>query len=201
MVRRCVGSSGAERLLAKTSLLVSSWSSDEPTLPLTMASVHPVLKASSWRVSIMIQMERRIDRRCHYSDRRIIRCYYPLHFCSFQSCDDATRKETGGSSDGVNFILAFCAVYKCTDVCNDGTVGSSDDDFYCFLRVFNLPLLQLNILNLSSLIASKYILSPHFLLWTCWHAWYVNLWYDILTWSWYVNSWYDMLTCGNIYGT
>jgi hypothetical protein len=34
-----------------------------------------VLKASSWRVSVLIQTKRRIDRRCPHSDRRIIRCY------------------------------------------------------------------------------------------------------------------------------
>jgi hypothetical protein len=34
-----------------------------------------VLKASSWRVSVLIQTERRIDRRCPHSDRRIILCY------------------------------------------------------------------------------------------------------------------------------
>jgi hypothetical protein len=34
-----------------------------------------VLKALSWRVSVLIQTERRIDRRCPHSDRRIIRCY------------------------------------------------------------------------------------------------------------------------------
>jgi hypothetical protein len=34
-----------------------------------------VLKTSSWRVSVLIQTERRIDRRCPHSDRRIIRCY------------------------------------------------------------------------------------------------------------------------------
>jgi hypothetical protein len=34
-----------------------------------------VLKASSWRVSVLIQTKRRIDRRCPHSDRQIIRCY------------------------------------------------------------------------------------------------------------------------------
>jgi hypothetical protein len=34
-----------------------------------------VLKASSWRVSVLIQTERQIDRRCPHSDRQIIRCY------------------------------------------------------------------------------------------------------------------------------
>jgi hypothetical protein len=42
---------------------------------LTKASDHPVLKALSWRVSVLIQTKRRIDRRCPHSDRRIIWCY------------------------------------------------------------------------------------------------------------------------------
>jgi hypothetical protein len=40
-----------------------------------LLSVHLVLKLQSWRVSVLIQTERRIDRRCPHSDRRIIRCY------------------------------------------------------------------------------------------------------------------------------
>jgi hypothetical protein len=44
--------------------------------PLTKASDHPVLKALSWRISVLIQTERRIDWRHPHSDRRIIRCYY-----------------------------------------------------------------------------------------------------------------------------
>jgi hypothetical protein len=43
--------------------------------PLTKASVHPVLKSLSWCVSVFIQTRYRIDRRCPYSDRQIIRCY------------------------------------------------------------------------------------------------------------------------------
>jgi hypothetical protein len=45
-------------------------------------SVHPVLKASSWRVSVLIQTERRIDRQCPHLDRRIIRCYCLSCSCS-----------------------------------------------------------------------------------------------------------------------
>jgi hypothetical protein len=51
-------------------------------LPLIMALVHPVLKASSWRVSVSIQTKRRIDRRYPHSDRRIIRCYCLRFFFS-----------------------------------------------------------------------------------------------------------------------
>jgi hypothetical protein len=76
LLRRYVVSSGAEGLASKSSLLASNWPSDRPTLSLGQASDHPVLKASSWHVSVWIQTERRIDRRGPHSDRRIIRCYF-----------------------------------------------------------------------------------------------------------------------------
>jgi hypothetical protein len=63
LFRRFVGSSGAKGLASKSPLLASNWPSDRMTLTLTKASDHPVLKASSWRVSVWIQTERRIDRR------------------------------------------------------------------------------------------------------------------------------------------
>jgi hypothetical protein len=75
MLRRYVGSSGAEGLAYKSPLLASNWPSDGPTLTLTKASDHLVLKASSWRVSVWIQTERQIDRRGPHSDCRIIWCY------------------------------------------------------------------------------------------------------------------------------
>jgi hypothetical protein len=46
------------------------------------ASVHPVLKSLSRRVSILIQTRRQIDRRCPLSDCRIIWCYCLLFFFS-----------------------------------------------------------------------------------------------------------------------
>jgi hypothetical protein len=75
MHRRCVESSGAEDSALKSPLLAFTWPSDRPTLTLTKASNHPVLKASSWHVSVWIQIEHQIDRRGPHSDRRIIRCY------------------------------------------------------------------------------------------------------------------------------
>jgi hypothetical protein len=75
MHRRCVGSSGAEDSTLKSPLLAFTWPSDRPTLLLGLASDHPVLKASSWCVSVWIQTECQIDRRGSHSDRRIIRCY------------------------------------------------------------------------------------------------------------------------------
>jgi hypothetical protein len=75
MHRRCVGSSGAEDPATKSPLLAFTRPSDRPTLYLDQGVRSSVLKALSWRVSVLIQTERQIDRRCPHSDRRIIRCY------------------------------------------------------------------------------------------------------------------------------
>jgi hypothetical protein len=53
-----------------------------------------VLKAPSWRVSVLIQTERRIDQRCPHSDRLIIRCYCLR--CS-SSATHPTQLEVGPS--------------------------------------------------------------------------------------------------------
>jgi hypothetical protein len=70
-----VGSSGAECFVLARLCMNSNWASDRPTVSPLRPSDHPVLNASSWRVSVWIQTERRIGRRCPHSDRRIIRCY------------------------------------------------------------------------------------------------------------------------------
>jgi hypothetical protein len=75
MHRQYVESSGAEDPASKSPLLAFTRPSDRPTLTLTKASDHPVLKALSWRISVWIQTEHRINRRCPHSDCRIIRCY------------------------------------------------------------------------------------------------------------------------------
>jgi hypothetical protein len=125
--RRCVGSSGAEGLVVKTSLSVSSWPSDGPTLPLTMASVHPVFKAL-------------LARLCHdsnwASDRPKVSSLRPsdhpvllsslLLLCNSSG---ASRNWIVRSSDGVIFILPTTQCTKFTDACTDGTVGSSDGVF------------------------------------------------------------------------
>jgi hypothetical protein len=61
---------------------------------MTKASDHLVLKTSSWRVSILIQTERRIDRRCPYPDRRIVRCYC---LCCSSSATRPTHLQNGPS--------------------------------------------------------------------------------------------------------
>jgi hypothetical protein len=138
--RRCVGSSGVEGPLAKTSLSVSSWPSDGPTLALIMASVHPMLEASSWRVSVLIQTERHIDRRCPLSDYRIIRFYclrcsssasHPTHL-EYRPSDHPTVSTSFGM---------LRSVPTTPTLCTDGTVGSSDGVFFLpFLHIFNLDL-------------------------------------------------------------
>jgi hypothetical protein len=74
-------------------------------------SVHPALKASSWRVSVSIQTERRIDRRCPHSDRWFIRCYCLLLLCLIHS-SGITRKHIVGSSDGPCKLSFLHAVYQ-----------------------------------------------------------------------------------------
>jgi hypothetical protein len=68
-----------------------------------MASVHPVLLNLSWLISVLIQTQRRIDRRSNQPDRRFVRCYWPLLLCFFQS-SDTCRNWTIGSSDGASWL-------------------------------------------------------------------------------------------------
>jgi hypothetical protein len=105
-----------------------------------LPSVHLVLKLQSWRVSVLIQTKRRIDRWCPHSDRRIIRCYCLR--CSSSSIHPA-HLETGPSIDptmSTSFGLLL-SVPTIPTLCTDGAVGSSDGVFSSpFLRVFNLDL-------------------------------------------------------------
>jgi hypothetical protein len=74
---------------------------------------------------------------------------------SLCNSSDTSRNWTVGSSDGVNFVLSAA---QCTNytVCTDSTAGSSDCVFFSFsLRLQLGSLLQLNILNMPLLIASK----------------------------------------------
>jgi hypothetical protein len=70
--------------------------------------VHPVLKLQSWRVSVLIQTERRIDRLCPHLDRRIIRCYC-LH--SSSSAIHLAHLETG-PSDHPMVSSSFCLLHS-----------------------------------------------------------------------------------------
>jgi hypothetical protein len=126
--------------LSSKRMSVSSWPSDGPTLPLIMASVHPVLKASSWRISVLIHSEHRIDRRCPHSDRRIIRCYNLR--CSSSAIHPA-HLETW-LSDHLTVSSSFYllrSVPTTPTLCTDGTVSSSDGVFSSpFLHIFNFDL-------------------------------------------------------------
>jgi hypothetical protein len=77
---------------------------------LTEASVHLVLKGSSWRVSVLFKLGHRIDRYFSLIDRRFIRC-----FCvrSFSSATRPTQLECGMRVHlTVPIQLAFCTVYQ-----------------------------------------------------------------------------------------
>jgi hypothetical protein len=125
MFRRTVGSSGAEDLAAKTSLIASTvhatvgWTIADP-------SVHPVLLHESWCVSVLFELDHRIDRRFFPLDCRFIRRYYLLFFFS-ATCPTLLKKWTVGSSDGA-LVLTQCTNLSdhYTDACYLGTVGSSD---------------------------------------------------------------------------
>jgi hypothetical protein len=99
-------------------------------------SVHPVLKASSWRVSVLFKHDHRIDRRFPPMDRRFIRrcCLRgsssPIHPVQLESTPSVHPTVC------VNWA-SFTYCTKCTDACTAGTVGSSDGvNFLPFLPRF-----------------------------------------------------------------
>jgi hypothetical protein len=120
-------------------------------------SVHPVLKLQSWCVSVLIQMRRRIDRRCPHLDRRIIWCYWL--YCFFSAIHTAHLGI--GPSDHSPVTSSFwpsALRTNYTDACTDASsyvpsVHLMVPFFFFSFCVFNLTLLQLNILNMLSLIA------------------------------------------------
>jgi hypothetical protein len=73
---------------------------------LTKASVHPVLKTSSWHVSVLIQTECRIDQRCPCLLRPSDHSVLPSLQFFICNSSDASRNWTVGSSDGVNFVFS-----------------------------------------------------------------------------------------------
>jgi hypothetical protein len=137
---------------------------------LTKALVHSVLKVLSWRVSVWIQTERQIDRRCPHLDRRIIRCY------CLRCSSSATRPTLLGNWPSVHptvprvspsvptrpmiaptFAILMPSVHP--------TVSFLFLFFFASSRLQLGSLLQLNMLNMLNmplLIASKYIVSPQF---------------------------------------
>jgi hypothetical protein len=141
-----------------------------------------MLKASSWRISILIQTKRRIDRRCPHSDRRIIRCYC---LCCSSSATRPTRLENGPSVHPTVPRVSTSVPTRPTIAPMLAILVPSVHPIVSFSFFFFASstwiLLQINILNIPLLIASKFAVSNL----TC--PWYVNLWYDMLAWAWYVN--------------
>jgi hypothetical protein len=124
-------------------------------------SVHPVLKLQSWHVSVLIQMRRRIDRRCPHLDRRIIQCYWLCCFSAIHLVHLGIR-----SSDHPTMTSSFWLSAQCTNYTDASSyvpsIHLTVPFFFFSFCIFNLTLLQLNILNIPSLIVPKYILSPFF---------------------------------------
>jgi hypothetical protein len=83
--RRCVGSSGSEDPVAKSSLLASMRPSDRPMLPLDQGVGSSDAEDFVLARLFSIQTERQIDQRCPHSNRRIIWCY------SLRCSSSATR--------------------------------------------------------------------------------------------------------------
>jgi hypothetical protein len=73
MYRRCIRSSGAA---SKSPLLASNRPSDRSTLQLDQGVGSSGAEGFILARLCMNSTERRIDRRCPHSDRRIIRCYW-----------------------------------------------------------------------------------------------------------------------------
>jgi hypothetical protein len=102
--RRCIGSSSAEGLLAKTSLYATSWPSDIPKLSLTQGAgssgaeevvlAHLCLDSNWASDRLTVSSLRLLD-------------HPVLLALLFLLCNSsgASRKRTVGSSDGVKFIL------------------------------------------------------------------------------------------------
>jgi hypothetical protein len=177
-----ISSSSVEDFAVKTlSLLASLRPSDEPllhhrfircycllnqllsvlnsqTVGWTVASlsVHLVLKTPVLARYFLVQISHRIDRRSNQPDCQFIRCYWflwPSH--CYSSLNHLT--------------VPFCCFFE---------------SLTCFLSSLTCHYLTCHHLhNMSSCIASKYIVSPYF----CYE--HVDLWYDMFTWAWYVKLW------------
>jgi hypothetical protein len=126
--RRCVGSSGAEGLFAKTLLSASTRASDEPL------SYRQFIRCWSfvW-VRLCLDSNEVPDRPTVSSLRP---SDHPVLLILLNS-SGASRNWTVGSSDSDIFILLVAQCTKYTDACTDGTVGSSDGvNFLHFLPHF-----------------------------------------------------------------
>jgi hypothetical protein len=126
-------------------------------------SIHPVLKASSWRVCLVQTWTP--DRLTIPSTGPSVHPTLLSSWLLFSNSSDTTKKGTVASSDSVKLTLVVTQCTKCSDAMHWW--------YHRFIQWCLLPsissrlqlgsLLQLNILkilNMPLLIASKYILSP-----------------------------------------
>jgi hypothetical protein len=144
---------------AKISLLASSRPSDRPTLPLTMASVHPVLLNISWCVSVLIQTE------TDGWTNRIVGSSSATVFYCFASSNHMTHVGIGPSVHPM-VPADFSLLHS---VRSTPTHTPTLVPRYCrFIRRCLFPFLFISsstchCFNLTCHhLASKYILSPHF---------------------------------------
>jgi hypothetical protein len=91
---------------------------------LIIASVHPVLKASPWHISVLFELDHRFLPNGPSVHPTLLSSL--LLLCN---SSDATTKWTVGSSNGANPIWPSAQCTKYIDACFYGTVGSSDGGF------------------------------------------------------------------------
>jgi hypothetical protein len=140
VLRRAVGSSGAEDPAAKSSLLAFTWPSVRLTLPFDQG-VGSSGAEDFVLARLRLDSNWALDKpKCPHSDRRIIR-FYCLRFSS--SVIHPAHLGIGlsvHSTVSSSFYL-LCSVPTTLTLCTDGAAGSSDGVFFLlFLRVFNLDL-------------------------------------------------------------
>jgi hypothetical protein len=119
-------------------------------------SVHPLLKASSWRVSALFKLNHRIPM-VPSNEPSVHPTLLSLWFL-FSNSSDATRKGTVGSSNGIKLTPVVAQCTKCFDAMHRWYCWFI---WRCLFPSFSSHF-QLNILNMPLLIASKYIISPQF---------------------------------------
>jgi hypothetical protein len=160
MHRRCVGSSGAEDPATKSPLLAFTRPSDRPTLHLDQG-VRSSGVQGFVLAHLCLDSNWASDRpTCPPSDRRIIRCYCLR--CS-SSATRPTHPEIG-SSVHPTVPMVSTSVLTCPTIALMLAISVPSVHPTCLFPSFSShiqlgSLLQLNILNMSLLLSSKYILS------------------------------------------
>jgi hypothetical protein len=159
LLRRTIGSSGAEDPAVKTLLLASTRPSDELLMTRPFIRCYCVDLGAS--LSCLNSTTRWTDGSLQWSvgsfDSTIFAALFP-------NSSDAIRKGTVGSSGSIKLTLVVARCTKYSDAmhrwCRRFIQRCLFPSFSSRLQLGSL--LQLNILSMPSLIAPKYILSPHF---------------------------------------